>query len=247
MAYSDMAYVYDIFMGEAPYDEWLGFTKLLIEKHGINTKTILDLGSGTGEMSIRLAKEGYEITGVDYSSDMLSVADAKARQSKVDIKWLQQDLKMLTVLEKADLAVSYFDVINYITEKAELKLVFENVVKALKPGGAFMFDIHSILQVESFYKDSTFTTLNDHAAYIWYCFAGEERGEMYHDITFFVKNGEMYRRFSEYHHQRTYSLAYYEKLLKDSGFQNIFFYGEPTVESENDTENSPRIFILAEK
>lgn len=249
MAYSDMAYVYDMLMGEAPYDEWLEFTKTLIKKHETKGNKILDLGSGTGEMSIRLAKEGYQVTGVDYSDDMLSVADEKARLAHAPIQWVQQDLKSLSVQDPADAAVSYFDVMNYITEINDLKLVFEHVAKALKPEGIFLFDVHSIMQVESFYKDSTFTTLNDDAAYIWYCHAGEAIGEMYHDITFFVKDGENdnYRRFSEYHHQRTYSVECYEELLKNAGFQSVYFFGEPTLKSENNIKDAARIFILAKK
>ena len=57
MAYEKMGYVYDPFMKDAPYDKWLTFTQEIIKKSGITVQKVADLGCGTGELTIKLAKE----------------------------------------------------------------------------------------------------------------------------------------------------------------------------------------------
>ena len=79
MMYEQMSYVYDELIGEAPYDDWLQFTIQLFEKHGIKGKHVADVGAGTGEMSLRLAALGYDVTGIDYSNNMLRIAEQKAQ------------------------------------------------------------------------------------------------------------------------------------------------------------------------
>ena len=62
-----------------------GFNLLIkqVETYGIEGKKLLDLACGTGELSIRLAEEGYDVTGVDLSSDMLAVAREKAIEGTI--------------------------------------------------------------------------------------------------------------------------------------------------------------------
>lgn len=248
MMYQHMSYVYDELIGEAPYDEWLQFTLALFRKHQINGKQVADVGAGTGEMSVRLAKSGYDIVGIDYSEDMLLTAEEKAKKHNIKIQWIQQDLLQLDGLENLDVVVSYLDVMNYIVEESDLKRVFRNIYQVLKEEGIFLFDIHAIDFIMDYYVGETFTNMTENAAYIWSCIPGQYPGEMYHDLTFFVKEkNELYRKFTEYHHQRTYSTEIYKYLLKEAGFQNIEIYGDASLEMENCIEDVPRIFFLARK
>lgn len=78
MSYNKIAYLYDELMDEAPYEEWIEFTKATIQKFDMKIKTIIDLGCGTGNILIPFSKEGYKIIGVDNSSDMLAMAGEKS-------------------------------------------------------------------------------------------------------------------------------------------------------------------------
>ncbi|MFD1850216.1 class I SAM-dependent DNA methyltransferase [Oceanobacillus bengalensis] len=245
MAYQQMANLYDKLMSEAPYDEWANFTIEKLKNRDINK--MVDLGCGTGEITTRLSAAGYQLIGVDNSTDMLAYAEHKANERNLSIQWLHQDLRELEGLSDIDVAVSYCDVINYITEEEELQNVFQRTFDLLKNGGIFLFDVHSLHQVENHYKNNTFADVLDDAAYIWYCSQGDVPGEMYHDLTFFSLDDGKYIRFDEYHHQRTYSIQFYEKILYEAGFENVKIYADFSLNQENIHENAERIFFSAEK
>src|SRR5699024_191735 len=107
MAYKGFAHVYDQLMAHAPYDKWVAFTEHMITQSNKKISTILDLGCGTGEIAIRLAKQGYTITGVDYASDMLTHAMAKSTQEQVPISWFQQDIIHLHGFSNIEIYISY--------------------------------------------------------------------------------------------------------------------------------------------
>lgn len=248
MSYQRMAHLYDRLMEDAPYDHWLSFTKEIFRKKNSNIKTIADLGCGTGQLTTRLASEGYKLIGVDFSSDMLSLAEQRASAENLSIQWVHQDLKMLEGLGQLDAAVSYCDVINYITEEDALKTVFQRVAESLKPGGLFIFDIHALKHVENNYVNQTFAEDAEDVSYIWFCSAGDEPGEMHHDLTFFVSLEDgTYTRFDEYHHQRTYPVHFYKKILHETGFENCNLYADFSLENEFSSDHAERIFIVAEK
>lgn len=246
MTYQQMASVYDHFMADAPYDDWVYFTTEIVKNKKV--KRIIDLGCGTGEITIRMSELGYDLVGLDYSEEMLTYAAQKAYKKRLPITWLQQDLTKMEGLTDFDLAISYCDVINYITEEKDIANVFERTFKSLNSGGTFIFDVHSMYQVEANYKNSTFAEVLDEMSYIWFCSEGDEKGEMYHDLTFFVhEKNNSYQRFDETHHQRTYPIPFYEKLLSEAGFTNIKVYADFSFEWNQNQEQMERIFFVAEK
>ncbi|MUV39570.1 2-polyprenyl-6-hydroxyphenol methylase [Lentibacillus sp. JNUCC-1] len=247
MAYEQMASVYDTLMEEAPYGNWVAFTKALFSHETSEVKNVIDLGCGTGKITTGLAASGYNMTGVDFSSAMLSQADQHAQMANVNINWICQDLRELNIGFEMDAAVSYCDVMNYITTEKELLHVFQNTSEILKPGGLFVFDVHSLFHVEQHCINQTFADVTDSASYIWFCLEGEEAGEMYHDLTFFKKSGDVYKKFTELHHQRTFPVKVYKNLLKQSGFHFCHLYGDFSLKSNNVTDETERFFIVARK
>ena len=67
--YQSFARVYDLFMDDIDYEGWSRFLTGKLKEAGIREGLILDLGCGTGEMTERLAAEGYDMIGVDGSPD----------------------------------------------------------------------------------------------------------------------------------------------------------------------------------
>ncbi|GAA0601999.1 class I SAM-dependent methyltransferase [Virgibacillus siamensis] len=246
-AYHQLATLYDKLMGDAPYEQWIDFAEKIFGQSGKDIKTIADLGCGTGQITTKLAQNGYEVSGVDYSVDMLSIARKRADQENVSIQWIHQDLQQLEGLYNLDAAISFCDVMNYITEENALRSVFHRVAASLKTGGLFMFDVHSVNKVVQFYVNNTFADVQEDVSYIWFCTAGEEPGEMYHDLTFFVSDGKKYDRFEEFHHQQTYYVDFYKKLLDEAGFEISGLYGDFLINSDFNEEQVERIFIIAEK
>ncbi|MGY0694320.1 class I SAM-dependent DNA methyltransferase [Virgibacillus sp. FSP13] len=249
MAYQQMAYLYDQLMLDAPYDEWVAVTKEIFKQSDKKIKMVADLGCGTGQITTKLAKTGFDMIGVDYSEDMLSYAEQRASNAGLAVQWIHQDLRSLEGITGMDAVVSYCDVINYITTEEELATVFHHVANMLHEGGMFIFDVHSLYHVENHLVGETFALVDDAISYIWFCSPGEATGDMYHDLTFFVADDDddSYVRFDEYHHQRTFSIEVYQKLLQEAGFKIQHLFGDFSVRPKSVTDSTERIFFVAEK
>ncbi|MRG86661.1 class I SAM-dependent DNA methyltransferase [Salinibacillus xinjiangensis] len=245
MTYQSFAHYYDQLMDQAPYEQWLYFTQTIIKQYQSKTTSILDLGCGTGEISARLAKSGYDVTGVDLSSEMLSIANQKTQERNLSVTWVEQDIRTFNSSMKYDLAVSYCDVVNYITDPQDLKSMFTHIYQALQTDGLFMFDIHSENYIE-FLTNQTFAEVRDEVSYIWFCDEGEEPLSVQHDLSFFVKNDRgSYDRFDEFHEQRTFPVSFYQETLQQIGFDILGTYSDFSTDSLD--EQADRIFFVCKK
>ena len=83
MSYESLASVYDIFMDNVDYDGWCSCLTEMLREAGIRDGLVCELGCGTGDMTERLARAGYDMIGIDSSAEMLGVA-AVERQDLVE-------------------------------------------------------------------------------------------------------------------------------------------------------------------
>ena len=94
-------------------------------------------------MSLLLAQRGYQVTGVDMSEDMLTVAADKAQTLENRPTFVCQKLQELRLPRGVDLAISGLDSMNYITDPKDCEMAIKRVFKALNPGGIFIFDVNT--------------------------------------------------------------------------------------------------------
>ncbi|WP_026674616.1 class I SAM-dependent DNA methyltransferase [Alkalihalobacterium bogoriense] len=243
MSYQRFAYVYDVLMEDAPYDEWLQFTKEKLASYQV--PHILDVGCGTGQFILKLKNAGYDVSGVDLSANMLAIANEKIMEQGHSVRLFEQDMRYLENIGTFDAVTVFCDSLNYLQTEEDVKKSLFNFYSILRSGGQLLFDIHSIYKMESIFKDQTFTYDSEEVAYIWQSFEGEHPFSVEHELTFFVREeNELYRKFQEWHEQRTFPIEDYERWLKEAGFTNI------TIEadfSKKVTETSERIFFTAQK
>ncbi|MEL6942239.1 MAG: class I SAM-dependent methyltransferase [Bacteroidota bacterium] len=101
---------------------------------------ILELCCGTGRLTLPIAKEGYDISGVDYTSSMLEQAKVKASKAGLEIEFIEADIRTLELPEKYDLIFIPFNSIHHLYENKDLFKAFNAVKAHLKEGGLFLFD-----------------------------------------------------------------------------------------------------------
>lgn len=101
---------------------------------------ILELCCGTGRLTLPIAKEGYNICGVDYTPSMLKQAKAKASEEGLDINFIEADIRTLNLQEKFDFIFIPFNSIHHLYENEDLFKVFNVVKNHLKEGGLFLLD-----------------------------------------------------------------------------------------------------------
>ena len=64
--YQDFAYLYDALQQDVPYEQFAEYYVKIIEKFGGEKGLCLDLGCGTGNMTMCLDKLGFEMTSEVY-------------------------------------------------------------------------------------------------------------------------------------------------------------------------------------
>ena len=73
-------------MTNVNYARWTDYIESLFDKYDCKPRQILDLACGTCALTIRLARNGYEMTGVDRAVGMLDIAKDKAKAHDVTIE-----------------------------------------------------------------------------------------------------------------------------------------------------------------
>lgn len=260
-AYTSFASVYDTFMDNVPYGEWGGYIYTLLCRYGVKSGIILDLGCGTGTITEILAGYGYDMIGVDNSEDMLELAMEKRIASGHDILYLLQDMREFELYGTVRAVVSVCDSVNYITEPEELAGVFRLVNNYLDPGGIFIFDFNTEYKYREVMGDCTIAEDRGPCSFIWdNCYYEEERINEY-DLTLFIRegtapgrnegaeeddteeNGALYRKYTETHFQRGYTLEEIRELLSSAGLIFQAAYDMDTREAAG--EKSERVCVIA--
>jgi ubiquinone/menaquinone biosynthesis C-methylase UbiE len=246
MAYHEFAYYYDLLMSDVPYDKWEEFVIKQIEKHNISGKKLLDLGCGTGSLAIPFAKRGFDVTGMDLSVEMLSIASNKAQQDNCKIHFVEQDMREFESNTTYDIIGIFCDSLNYLPTKEDVLQTLKRVYEHLKSGGLLIFDVHSEYKINHIFNNYSYGSNEENFSFIWNCFEGEELNSIEHELTFFIEENEGgYTRFDELHMQRTFSISTYKELMEEAGFNLVEVTADFSEMSP--VNNSERIFFTAKK
>ena len=240
--YTDFAFLYDEFMEDTPYDEWCVFICDKLKSRGIIDGLVCDLGSGTGEITVRLKEKGYDMIGIDNSESMLAIA--RAKDDSTDILYLLQDMREMELYGTVRAIVSVCDSLNYITDFDDLVHVFKLCNNYLDPEGVLIFDFNTRFKYEEVIGDDTIAETREDASFIWENSFDPETSLNEYDITFFTKEESgLYRRFTETHIQRGYTLSEIKEAIKKAGMIFEEAYDDYTGSPADD--ESERITVIA--
>lgn len=246
-AYTDFAKVYDLFMDETPYEQWCDFLQEKLQKHGIHDGLLLDLGCGTGTLTELLARKGYDMIGVDYSAEMLEAALEKREESGSDILYLNQDMREFELYGTVKAVVCVCDSLNYLLEEDDIEETFRLVNNYLDPEGLFIFDFNTVYKYETVIGDTVIAENREESSFIWENFYEKESQINEYDLTIFVKEGgdELFRKFTETHLQRGYTLPQMKVLLEKAG---LIFVEALDADTRGEVhEESERIYVIAKE
>lgn len=104
---------------------------------------VLDVCCGAGRHSIELARRGYNVTGFDLSSYLISQAKeslSSAKETNLQVEFMIKDMKDFSFGNAFDMAINVFTSFGYFESDEDNFKVFKNVFKSLKRGGYFVFD-----------------------------------------------------------------------------------------------------------
>lgn len=244
MAYELFAEVYDVMMQDVPYKEWAEYILKIMDKFNCKPDIILDLGCGTGTVTQILAEKGYDMIGIDLSSDMLIKAKEKARMAELDILFLCQDMTEFELFGTVGCIISVCDSLNYILEDDELLKVFQLANNYLEPDGLFIFDVNTEYKFSEIMSENTFAQAYDNCAYIWDNYYYEQEKINEYTLTLFVeKEDNNYVKATETHYERAYEINKIKMLLAKAGLELLAVYHDNTFDLPK--KDSERVYFVA--
>lgn len=245
--YDEFAGVYDALMDDCDYDAWSAhYRTLMRDTLGETPRRVAECACDTGSLTVRLAREGLQMTGVDLSAAMLRRAEEKARAWGVACAFVRQDMRRLSLTRPADAVLCTCDGVNYLTSPQGARAFFRAAYAALRPGGALCFDVSSRHKLEETLGDAFFGEERDGLATLWQNRLDRERHLVTMDVTFFAREADgRYRRFREEHCQRAHSEEELRAWLEGAGFERVRALGGMGMDAPTGEED--RLHFTARK
>ena len=234
MIYTTFSQLYDELMEPTMYEQWLAFVQKELDK---NKGPLLDLACGAGRLAVMLAQAGFDVSGLDFSTEMLALADMHAHEAGVEIPLIEGNMLDLSALDQYDQVTCFADSFCYLKDEAQVGQAFKEVYQHLNVGGKFIFDVITPYQTDVVYPGYMYNYNDESRAFLWASYADKAPHSVVHDLTFFNWNENLggYDRLAEDHHERTYDLEVYQKLLSQAGFQKVTVtadFGQAEINAE---------------
>ncbi|MBI3817168.1 MAG: methyltransferase domain-containing protein [Planctomycetes bacterium] len=140
---------YDVFAEfyDRAYADWRGdparFLRIVLEPALARAKSVVDLGCGTGLLSLQLARRGFDVEGVERHPEMYKIAKTRAAASRGRFRVVRADICKFTLTPPRDVALCFFDTLNHLARPSQLGTAFRRARRALRPGGSFVFDVNT--------------------------------------------------------------------------------------------------------
>ncbi len=216
--------------------------------HG-GRKRILDLGCGPGLYCEMLAKAGHMVTGVDFSQRSIAHARQEAARKDLDIEYLHENYLHLAFEGRFDLAMMIYCDFDVLVPEDRNRLL-QNVYRALKPGGLFIFDTLNTKAPETmkvpgrsweaaergFWKDEPYLALSETFHY------AEANVILQQHVVCSEPDGEaVYRFWTHYYDPETLT-----SILREQGFSEVGCYESPLPDN-GDGANEMVTFVVAKR
>lgn len=240
--YNRFSEVYDSMMNQQKYAVWKQLIQATIKKYQIPVQIGLDIGCGTGTISKMLEENGFQVIGVDRSSEMLKVANNKLPNAS----FYMDDIRDYRLREHGiTLAVSFYDSLNYLITDEDMLACFRSTYEALDEGGIFLFDMNTRDHVYA--SQHTSPKIHDvDDCYAVFQYGGNDRIWTLDIDLFFSDGSGDYARHREHHEERGYDCADITPLLEKAGFTLL----EVTCENkvyEDGIDRPSRLCFIARK
>lgn len=145
--FAEYANYYDLLYKDKDYAGEVNYVDRLIRRWRPGSKSVMELGSGTGKHAILLTDRGYSVHGVERSSEMLAVAESRSGKrsgsttTTLGPTFSQGDIRTARVSREFDVVISLFHVVGYQVTNTDVAAVLETARSHLQSGGIFIFDV----------------------------------------------------------------------------------------------------------
>lgn len=232
-----LAEYYDRLNG-ADHKGYADFVKRVFELYGTGKENILlDLGCGTGAMTLELAKLGYDMIGADISPDMLSQASERAYDAEESILFLLQDMRSFELYGTVQGIVCANDGINYLTEKEDVLKCFSLIRNYLEPDSVFIFDVNSEYRFNEVFAKRDFFIDDGDVCMGWKSQMHKKSGICEFFLSVFTENEDgSYQRLNEIQREKLWTDDELDQMLTQSGLEKLAVFSgfDMKTAKEND-------------
>ena len=140
--FRDYSTFYDLLYKDKDYAAEVNYIHQLIGQYVPHAKSILNLGCGTGNHDFLMAERGYETVGIDFSGNMIDLANIKleGHSNQEMLAFKTGDARSVRIDKKFDVVISLFHVMSYQITNEDINHVFETARFHLREKGIFIFD-----------------------------------------------------------------------------------------------------------
>ncbi len=243
-AYETLAASYDRLTNDVDYEATVAFYNEILAREGLRPRTAVDLACGTGSVTAILARQGFQVTGVDMSEEMLTVAMEKVMDMEKPPRFVCQKLQELRLPRGVDLAVCALDSLDYVTDPKDCQEAIRRIYKALNPGGVFIFDVNTPEKLRAM-DGQVFLDEDDDVYCVWRGEFDEKSNICSYGMDLFQRSGQVWERSFEEHREYAYSQEQLHQYLKAAGFTHIEVYADRLFTAPRPGEQ--RIYFKARK
>lgn len=239
--YGDFAGAYDALTFNVPYDEIARYYAGILRGMTDGAR-LLDMGCGTGNLTVRLAEMGFDVIGQDASSEMLTVAAAKSDR----VQWICQNMAQTELGGEVDMIISTLDSVNHLESAEEILRCFRAAADNLKDSGAFVFDVNTVFKHREILGNNTFVYDVDGVYCVWQNeFDPSDNSVGIELDLFFEEEDGVYIRGGESFREIALGESELCGLLKRAGFCVEHVYEYLTFDKPSDS--SEKLLIAARK
>lgn len=246
MSYDDFSRFYDRLTDNVEYKKRADYFCRLLSMCGISDGILLDLGCGTGSMSVEMAKKGFEVIGVDSSVGMLSAAQQKMFENGVQMLLLNQNMQGIDLYGTVDCAICVLDGINHLPCKEDVIATFKKVSLFMNKGGAFAFDVNTLYKHKNVLADNAFVYDYDDFFCAWQNSFNPEDNSVEITLDFFEEEDGIYYRSGESFCEQAYELSDISEWLEEAGFEVVGVYDDMTTDKVK-PETQRAVFLAKKK
>ncbi len=209
-------------------EDEIDFWEQIIKDYG---ERVLHLMCGTAEISIGLAKRGYDVTAIDITESMLFVAEDKIEEENVEnIELINEDVRYFNLDDNFDFAFVSTGDYHHFTDREDIDKSLAKIFAHLNPGGSLALELFPIPDEDFHREQKKFDPLRapPEGMDIWKTnqTSYDSKNQLLEikEELFVDRQDEGKAKRGEYEIQlRLFSKSEITDILKESGFRNVRF------------------------
>lgn len=235
--YGKLASVYDKLMGDVPYDRFVQVFEQMLDRTGLKTDRLIDMGCGTGILLPQFLRRARMVIGVDPSADMLAQAAQRVGGFNRRVSFVQARAHEFRSPVQADGCVAFCDVLSYTRGEQELIESLRRMAAALATGGWVLFDLHSPYKVLHVIGENLYGDIRPEEIAIMKTEIAPLQLQVTYDLLLLLQEADgRFARYEEQHIQRAYLLPTVLRALACAGFSKVVLGADFQLWWESDPE-----------